>query len=230
MAHLVPRRLCMVAAATIFWMTSSHLQPRIWSTISGGNWMMLVRHSAQIQEASRQWKKAFKSLNRHCEIGLSDSSDTFKSSETVILVSLPIKTKALLLMTMWLGYSSTMTLWILPQQVLGTIGSVQAAAQLQISRCEDGMHWLDGCSRICIVGGYFSCTLEGWQMRDNLEFFGEVLGHFLVFLIFFITSFIFMHEGLCWEFTILEIIVEMFIFGKGIVAAIELHVCLLCNW
>ena len=30
------------------------------------------------------------------------------------------------------------------------------------------------------MGGYFSCTLEGRQMGDNLEFFGEVLGLFLV--------------------------------------------------
>jgi hypothetical protein len=43
------------------------------------------------------------------------------------------------------------------------------------------MHWLDSCSRICLVGGYFSGTLEGGQMRDNLEFFGEVLGLFLVY-------------------------------------------------
>jgi len=47
------------------------------------------------------------------------------------------------------------------------------------------MHWLDGCSRICIVGGYFSGTLEGGWMGDNLEFFGEVLGLFLVFCLFY---------------------------------------------
>jgi len=59
------------------------------------------------------------------------------------------------------------------------------------------MHWLDGCSRICVVGGYFSGTLEGGRMGDNLEFSGEVLGLFLVFCLFYFTSFIFMHEGLC---------------------------------
>jgi hypothetical protein len=42
------------------------------------------------------------------------------------------------------------------------------------------MHWLDGCSRIDIVGGYFSGTLEGGWRGDSLEFFGEVLGLFLV--------------------------------------------------
>jgi hypothetical protein len=46
------------------------------------------------------------------------------------------------------------------------------------------MHLLDGCSRICFVGGYFSGTLEGGRMGDNLEFFGEVLGLFLVFCLF----------------------------------------------
>jgi len=46
------------------------------------------------------------------------------------------------------------------------------------------MHWLDGWSKICIVGGYFSGTLEGGWMADNLRFFGEVLGLFLVFCVF----------------------------------------------
>ena len=31
------------------------------------------------------------------------------------------------------------------------------------------------------MGGYFSGTLESGRMSDNLEFFGEVLGLFLVF-------------------------------------------------
>jgi len=47
------------------------------------------------------------------------------------------------------------------------------------------MHWLDGCLRIRILGGYFSGTLEGGQMVDNLEFFGEILGLFLVFCLFY---------------------------------------------
>jgi len=38
---------------------------------------------------------------------------------------------------------------------------------------------------ICIVGGYFSGTLEGGWMGDNLEFFGEVLGLFLVICLFY---------------------------------------------
>jgi len=47
------------------------------------------------------------------------------------------------------------------------------------------MHWLDGCSRIWVVGGYFSGTLEGGRMGDNLEFFCEVFGLFLVFCLFY---------------------------------------------
>jgi len=46
------------------------------------------------------------------------------------------------------------------------------------------MHWLDSCSRNNVVGGYFSGTLEGGRMGDNLEFFGEVLGLFLLFCLF----------------------------------------------
>jgi hypothetical protein len=45
-----------------------------------------------------------------------------------------------------------------------------------------------------------------------------------------ITSFIFMHDGLYWEFPILRLIVEIFNFGKGMVAMIELCAWLLCNW
>jgi len=116
---------------------------------------------------------------------LSDSSDTLKSSEIVLLVCLPIKSKALVQMRMWLGYASTIRLWILPRQALRPIHTIQAAAQLQISDCEDGMHWLYGCSRICNVGGYFSGTLVGGRMGDNMEFFREVLGLFLVFCLFY---------------------------------------------
>ena len=43
------------------------------------------------------------------------------------------------------------------------------------------MHWLDGGSRIWVEGGYFTDTLEGGWIGDNLEFFGEVWGLFLVF-------------------------------------------------
>jgi len=47
------------------------------------------------------------------------------------------------------------------------------------------MHWLDGSSTIRIVGGYFSGTLEGGWMGDNLDFFGEVLGRFLAICVIY---------------------------------------------
>ena len=47
------------------------------------------------------------------------------------------------------------------------------------------MYRLDGCSRIYFVGGYISGTLEVGWMGDNLEFFGEGLGLFLVVCLFY---------------------------------------------
>jgi hypothetical protein len=77
------------------------------------------------------------------------------------------------------------TLRILPLQALWPIRSVQAATQLQIGYCENGMPWRDSCSRIRVVGGYFSGTLESEQMGDNLEFCIEVLGPILVFCLIY---------------------------------------------
>jgi len=92
------------------------------------------------------------------------------------------------------------------------------------------MHWLDGCSRICIVGGYFSGTLEGGQMGDNLEFLVRFWVSFWCSVYFIITWFIFMHEGRCCKFTMLGLIIQIFIFGNGIVPATGLRVWLSCNW
>ena len=183
-APLVPRCLCLVAAATSLWMTFSHFQPRIWSMLSGRNWMMMGRRGAQIQEDSWQRKQASKRFNSGFNQGITDSSDTLKSSGIVLLLSLQNTGNAFCLMRMWLGYASMITFWILPLQAVWPIGSIQPASQLQICRCENGMHWLDGCSRICIVGGYISETLEGGRMGDNLELFGCVLCVFLVFWVF----------------------------------------------
>ena len=58
-----------------------------------------------------------------------------------------------------------------PLQTLWPIGRLEAAAKLQIGHCQDGMHWLDGCSRICVLGGYFSGTLESGRMGDNFAVF-----------------------------------------------------------
>jgi len=90
-AHLLPRQLCVVAAVTFLWITSSHSQPGIWSTISWRNRIMMLRRGAQIWEPSHRQKNTSKSLNRSFKGELSDSSNTEKSSETMLLVSLPIK-------------------------------------------------------------------------------------------------------------------------------------------
>jgi len=177
--------------------------------------MILVRCGAQIQEASQWRKQASKCFNRSFQRNWSDSSDTLKLSETVPSDSLPTRSNSLLLMRMWLGYASTITWQILQLQTLWPTGSIQAATELQISHCEDGMHSLDGCSRICVEGGHYSGCLEGGRMGDNLEFFDEVLGLFWCFVYFIITLFIFIHEGLYWKFTMLELIIEMFVFWKG---------------
>jgi len=39
-----------------------------------------------------------------------------------------------------------------------------------------------------------------------------------------------MHEGLCWEFMILKLVVQMFVLGKDLVAAIEISVWQSCDW
>jgi len=218
-----------VAAATFLWMTSSHLQQRIWSMISGGESDVDRETQGPDSRSFPTTNTSFQSLNGWVNRRLSDSSNTFKSSVTMLLVSLLITSKPLLLMRMWLGYASIITLWILQLQALWPLVWEQAAAQLPISRCEDGMHWLDDCSRIRFVGGNFSGPLEGGRMGDNLEVLVRFWVSFWCFVYFIITSFIYMHGGLCWEFTKLGLIVEMFLFWKGIVAVIRLHVWLSCN-
>jgi len=190
----------------------------------------MVRHGAHIQEAFRRRKQASKSLNGSLKRGWSDSNDTLNAFETVLLVCLPIMSKALLLIRMWLGYVSTITLRILPLKALWSMGSIHAAAQLQISHYEDGMHLLDSCSKICIVGGYFSGTLQHGWMGDNSEFLGGVLGLLLVFSLF--------HYYIiyirAWRAALgvhdVGINCQDVYFWEGIVAAIGLGVWLSCNW
>jgi len=50
------------------------------------------------------------------------------------------------------------------------------------------------------------------------------------FVYFIITAFLFMYEGLCEEITMMELIVEIFVFGNGIVAAIGHHIWLSHIW
>ena len=146
MAHLVPRHLCVVAAATFLWMSSFYLWPSIWLTISGSDRTMVLTYCAQTREASRQPKQPSKSFKGSFKEPFPDSSDMFKTSGTVPFVPFPIWTNALLPMRKCLGSGSTITLGILPLRAISQIGGIQTAAQLQISCCEDGMHWMDGCS------------------------------------------------------------------------------------
>jgi len=41
------------------------------------------------------------------------------------------------------------------------------------------MHWLDGCSRIWVVGGYLSGTLEGGRMGDNLKYYSQIFSRWV---------------------------------------------------
>jgi len=160
-------------------MTSSHLRPRIWSTISWRNCMTRLGSGTQIQVAFWWQNKAFKWSKGSIQGALSACSNTLRSSETMLFVFLPISTKRLCLIRMWLSYASTITLWIVPLHTLWPVGSVQAAAQLQISYCEDGMHWLDSCSKICIVGGYFLAlwSVDRWVIIWSFWWgFGSLFG------------------------------------------------------
>ena len=103
MAHLVHRGLWVVAATLSLWMTSTDLQLRIWLMIKGINQMMMLKNGAQIQEASWQRKQASKSLEWSIQGGLSGSNHTLKSSETILLVSLLVTSKAMFLMRLWEG-------------------------------------------------------------------------------------------------------------------------------
>jgi len=229
-AQLVPRGLFMVAAVTILWMTFSHLHPQIGSTILGRNLIMMLRGTAKIQEAFRWRKLASNCLNRNFKTELTDSSDTLQSSETVLWASLPTMSKELLLMSRWLRYASTVTLWMLPLQAFWLVGSVQGATQLRISRCEYGC---TGWSVIEEFVLWVRMFLALWRADRWVIIWSFLVRFWVSFcwcVYFIITSFIFIHKGLCWEFTMLGLIIEKFVFGKGIVAAIGLGVWLWCNW
>jgi len=103
------------------------------------------------------------------------------------------------------------------------------------------------CSGILVVGRMeYTCWAVVQQLAWWVGFFltlwrvdgGVIIWRFLVrfwvsvwcFVYFIITSFIFIHEGLCWEFMMVGLILETLAFGKGIVAAIGLLVWLSCTW
>jgi hypothetical protein len=76
------------------------------------------------------------------------------------------------------------------------------------------------------VGGEFSGTFNGGWIGDNLEFFGDYVWCFVTCII---TSGIFMHEVLCWEFTMFELIIEFLVTGQCIVAVFALCVKYSCH-
>jgi hypothetical protein len=106
------------------------------------------------------------------------------SFETVLVLVMPVQSSTLMLMRIWPGYLSMMTFEILLWRAFWKVGSLYSAAQLHISYYENGIYLPDGCSRHCVVGGFFSCTLQGGQMGDNLEFFGDILGLFMALGLF----------------------------------------------
>jgi len=67
-------------------------------------------------------------------------------------------------------------------------------------------------------------SVDGWVILWSL--LERFWISFWCFISSIIASVIFMHEGLCWEFTMLGLIVEMHGFGKHIVAVIGLGVWL----
>lgn len=65
------------------------------------------------------------------------------------------------------------------------------------------------------MGVDVSGSLDGGRMSNNSEFFGSVLALFWCFDYFIITSFKFMHEGMCREITMLGLIVETCILRRS---------------
>jgi len=137
----------------------------------------MLRHGVQIQPAAGWKNQASKISNRKFNWGLSEGSIQFKSSGIVLLLRLPIPYKVLMPPRLCICYKSKITLRKLLFWALWSRGWVQAATQLQIGHCEDRMHWLRSCAMICVVLGNVSGTLKSGWMSDNLEIFGEVLGH-----------------------------------------------------
>jgi len=135
-----------------------------------------------------------------------------------------------LLMRMWIGYTSTIMLWILTLLAYWRIWSILIAAQRWISCCEDGMHWPDGSRKIRSVGGHCCGTFETGQMDNHLKLFEMVWDSFWCCVYFIIALVVFMHDGLCWEFRTSGLTIEMHVFRKCIVARIAICTLLLWNW
>jgi len=163
MRLLAPRHHLCGGRSYVPLMICSHHQPRIQSTISGRNRMIILRCSALLHKVSWPWELASKSLKRFFKDSISNYRNTTKSSETMLSVSSLSWSAELVLMRMCIGYLSTNTFWILPLMACWAIWSVDVAPELQISHCQDGMNWQDGCSTVCVVGGYF---LALWKVVE----------------------------------------------------------------
>lgn len=168
--QLLHTRLCLASVATILWMISSDHQLRTWLTLSGGNQMLLQRHSTCIQVDYQQQTQISHCLKWCFKGRLTYCSDTLKRSEITHVVALWITSKRWMLIRMWLCYVSTITLWMHSLWAPQPIRSVQAVTQQRIHCCEDRMHRRDGCSIIWIEGGYIAGSLEVGEMGDNLGF------------------------------------------------------------
>jgi len=114
-----------------------------------------------------------------------------------------------------LDYSQvTGNCWYHLLQAQRPIGGEQAAGKLHINCYDDGMHWLDCCLRICIVGRYY---LAFW-MVDRCAIIqcclGRYWGSFYGCVYYIITMVIFMHDRLCSEFTMLRLIIRTLLCRK----------------
>jgi hypothetical protein len=82
-------------------------------------------------------------------------------------------------------------------QALWPIESIQATAQLHLSHCNDGVHWVGSYSRICVVGGDFLALrrVDGWVIIWSL--LGPFWDALRCFVDFIITLVIYIYERLC---------------------------------
>jgi len=230
MAHLVPRPQYMVATATFLELWLSHLHPRIWLTILERNRMMMLRYSTHIKSVSGQqnmlpyvWKKTSHEDYQTAHIPWNHPK-TWSWSLCRLLAmycfwwacSLAIYTQSHC-GSSWCGLFGQWEWYKQPP-----------SCPLVVVRIK--------CTGWMVIQGFVLCVgifLALWRV-DGWVIIWSFLERFWVsfwYVIYcIITSIIFMHEGLCWKFTMLWVMVETLVLEKGIVVAIGLCVWLSCNW
>jgi hypothetical protein len=189
-----------------------------------------LRCGTQIQDTSQPQIQAFNSTKQIITWCFAHCSNTLKWLEIVHWITLPITSVVLLLTRLFLSYANTVILWIFQLKALCPIANLQEASQLPISHCADVMPWQDGCSKIRIGGGNGSGTLDGEQWVIIWSILHIIWVSFWWFVYCTTKLVIFKLDGLCEEFTMLGLIIEVIVFGKAIVAAIELIILQLGNW